>query len=154
LRVAQAIEAGLSHDEIVVQAERWINDTHIFVSVKTLKYMVRGGRVSYIKGFLANLLNINPIVSMDKKGNSFVFGNTFSQKSNMEKVMDHIYTICHDREVSNYIVLHAQNNDAAKWYAQKMNEFTGKTPVAVVNISPVIGSNAGIGTAAIALMFN
>jgi fatty acid-binding protein DegV len=34
-----------------------------------------------------------------------------------------------------------------------MNDFTGKEPVAVVNISPVIGANAGIGTAAVALMF-
>jgi fatty acid-binding protein DegV len=44
--------------------------------------------------------------------------------------------------------------DAAEWYTQKMNEFTGKMPVAVVNISPVIGSNAGIGAVSVALMFN
>jgi uncharacterized protein len=154
LRVAQAIEAGLSHNEIVLKAEKWIEDTRIFVSVKTLKYMVRGGRVSYVKGFIANLLNINPIVSMDKNGSSFVFGNTFSQKSNMEKVMDHISSICKDRGVWNYMVLHAQNNDAAEWYMEKMNELTGKMPVAIVNISPVIGSNAGIGAASVALMFN
>jgi DegV family protein with EDD domain len=154
LRVAQAIEGGLSHDQIVLRAEKWIEDSRIFVNVKTLKYMVRGGRVSHTKGFIANLLNINPIVSMDKNGNSFVFGNTFSQKSNMEKVMDHIYTICKNREVWNYIVLHAQNNEAAEWYKQKMNEFTGKMPVAIVNISPVIGSNAGIGAVSVALMFN
>jgi hypothetical protein len=154
LRLAQAIEAGLSHDEIVLKAKKWIEDSNIFVSVKTLKYMVRGGRVSHTKGFIANLLNINPIVSMDKNGNSFVFGNTFSQKRNMEMVMDHIYTICKDREVWNYIVLHAHNIEAAEWYSQKMKEFTGKNPVALVNISPVIGSNAGVGTASVALMFN
>jgi hypothetical protein len=154
LRVARAIEAGLSHNEIVLMAEKWIRDTRIFVSVKTLKYMVRGGRVSHIKGFMANLLNVNPIVSMDKNGNSFVFGNTFSQKRNMERVMEHLYNICKDLEVWNYIVLHAQNMDAAEWYTQKMNEFTGKMPVAVVNISPVIGSNAGIGAVSVALMFN
>jgi DegV family protein with EDD domain len=153
LRVAQAIEAGLSHDQIVAKAEKWIGDTRIFVSVKTLKYMVRGGRVSHTKGLIANLLNINPIVSMDHNGKSFVFGKTFSQQRNMEKVMDHIHTICKNREVWNYIVLHAQNTDAAEWYAQQMNELTGKKPVAIVNISPVIGSNAGIGAASVAFMF-
>lgn len=152
LRLAQAIEAGLSHDEIVLKAEKWIEDSSIFVSVKTLKYMVRGGRVSHAKGFIANLLNINPIVSIDKNGWSYVFGNTFSQKRNMEKVMHQIYKICKNREVWNYIVLHAQNNDAAAWYAEKMNEFSGKMPLAIVNISPVIGSNAGIGAASIAIM--
>jgi len=154
LRVAKAIEAGLSHDEIVMNAEKWIKDTRIYVSVKTLKYMVRGGRVSHIKGFVAKLMNLNPIVSMDEHGSSYVFGKTFSQKANMEKVMEHLSEICKDREIWNYIVLHAQNEDAAGWYTQKMNDFTGKMPVAVVNISPVIGGNAGIGAAAVALMFN
>jgi hypothetical protein len=153
LRAAQAIEAGHSHDDIVAMVSTWVKQTHIFVSVKTLKYMVRGGRVSYVKGFIANLLNINPIVSMNEHGASFIFGKTYSQQSNMEKVMLHIRSICKGRELWNYIVLHAQNEEAAAWYAQKMNDFSGKQPVAVVNISPVIGANAGIGTAAVSIMF-
>jgi uncharacterized protein len=153
LRAAQAIETGYPHDEIVEMAEKWIKDTYIFVSVKSLKYMVRGGRVSYLKGFMARLLNINPIVSMDGNGDSYVFGKTYSQRSNMEKVMLHIQTICNGREIWNYIVLHANNTEAAQWYTGKMKDFTGNEPVAVVNISPVIGANAGIGTAAVALMF-
>ena len=153
LRAAQAIEAGHSHDEIVAMVSAWIKDTHIFVSVKTLKYMVRGGRVSYVKGLIAKLLNVNPIVSMDENGASYIFGKTYSQQSNMEKVMLHLSSICKGREIWNYIVLHAKNEDAASWYSKKMKDFTGKEPVAVVNISPVIGANAGIGTAAVALMF-
>jgi hypothetical protein len=153
LRAAQAIEAGHSHDEIVAMVSAWIKDTHIFVSVKTLKYMVRGGRVSYVKGLIAKLLNVNPIVSMDENGASYIFGKTYSQQSNMEKVMLHLSSICKGREIWNYIVLHAQNEDAAEWYSRKMKDFAGKAPVAVVNISPVIGANAGIGTAAVALMF-
>lgn len=154
LRTAQAIEAGYPHNEIVEMTYNWIKNTHIFVSVKTLKYMVRGGRVSQFKGIVAKMLNVNPIVSMDENGASYIFGKTYSQQANMDKVMLHLHTICNGREIWNYIVLHAQNNDAASWYAEKMKAFTGKEPVAVVNISPVIGANAGIGTAAVALMFN
>ena len=153
LRAAQAIEAGNSHDEIVAMISTWVKNTHIFVSVKTLKYMVRGGRVSHFKGIVARILNVNPIVSMDENGASYIFGKTYSQQSNMEKVMLHLSSICKGREIWKYIILHAQNNDAATWYAEKMKAFTGKEPVAVVNISPVIGANAGIGTAAVALMF-
>jgi uncharacterized protein len=154
LRVAQAIESGLSHDQIVSHAEKWIRDTRIFVSVRTLKYMIRGGRVSYLKGMIANLLNINPIVSMDENGSSYVFGKTLSQKANMEKVMDHIKQISENREIWNYVVLHAQNSEAASWYTLKMKELSGRDPAAVVNISPVIAGNAGIGAASVALMFN
>lgn len=153
LRIAQAIEAGHAHDDIVAASEKWIRDSHIFVSVKTLKYMVRGGRVSYVEGVIARMLNVNPIVSMDENGKSFVFGAAFSQRSNMEKVMRHVSAMSKDRDIWNYIVLHAHNKEAASWYARSMQDLSGKGPVAIVDISPVIGAHAGVGAASVALMF-
>ena len=154
LRIAQAIEKGVANDAIIDQAARWIDHTRILVSVKTLKYMVRGGRVSPLKGLLAKLLNLNPIVSMDTDGNSMVFGKTFSQNSNMKKVMAHINRTSRDRTIWNYIVLHANNRPAADWYARQMTALTAKAPVAAVNISPVIGASAGLGAASVAFMFD
>jgi len=153
LRIAEAIESGQSHENIVELAEKWVADSRIYVSVKTLKYMVRGGRVSHFKGFIAKLLNVNPIVSMDENGKSMVFGKTYSQKSNMEKVMEHIKVISKEKSIWKYIVLHANNDEGAQWYTDKMKLLTGMEPTSVVNISPVIGANSGIGTASVAFMF-
>ncbi len=152
LRVAQAIESGLPHDQIVTLAERWARNARIFVSVKNLKYMVRGGRVSHTKGLIARILNINPIVSLDESGKALVFDKTFSQEANMKKVMKHVEKIKEEKDIWNYIVLHANNKKAADWYAGKMEGLTGLKPVSVVNISPVIGANAGIGSASVALL--
>ena len=154
LRAAQAIEKGLSHNEVVAMTEKWIENTRIFVSVRTLKYMVRGGRVSATKGLIATILNINPIVSIDKTGKAFVFDKAFSQKSNMEKVMGHIRKISESNRIWNYIVLHANNVKAAEWFSEKMETLTGRKPVSVVNISPVIGANAGEGAASVALLYD
>ena len=154
LRAAQAIEKGLSHNEVVAMTEKWIENTRIFVSVRTLKYMVRGGRVSATKGLIATILNINPIVSIDKTGKAFVFDKAFSQKSNMEKVMGHIRKISESNRIWNYIVLHANNAKAAEWFSEKMETLTGRKPVSVVNISPVIGANAGEGAASVALLYD
>jgi len=154
LRAAQAIEKGLSHNEVVAMTEKWIENTRIFVSVRTLKYMVRGGRVSATKGLIATILNINPIVSIDKSGKAFVFDKAFSQKSNMEKVMGHIRKISESNKIWNYIVLHANNAKAAEWFSEKMETLTGRKPVSVVNISPVIGANAGEGAASVALLYD
>jgi DegV family protein with EDD domain len=153
LKAAQAIEEGVTHDQIVAMAGKWIKNARIFVSVRTLKYMVRGGRVSAVRGLIARILNINPIVSLDETGKAIVFDKTFNQKSNMEKVMSHISTINPGKKIWNYIVLHANNDDAAAWYSEKMENLTGKKPVSVVNISPVIGANAGVGAASVALLY-
>ncbi|MCX6320373.1 MAG: DegV family EDD domain-containing protein [Bacteroidia bacterium] len=153
LKTAQAIEAGYSHDQVVNMAEKWTNNIRIFVSVGNIKYMVRGGRVSAVKGLIAQILNINPIVSIDESGKAIVFAKAFNQKANMEKVMAHIRKISQDKTIWNYIVLHANNIEAARWYSEKMEALTMKTPASVVNISPVIGVHAGIGAAAVALLF-
>jgi len=154
LRTAQAIEAGYSHEQIVNMAERWSNHLKIFVSVRSIKYLVRGGRVSAVRGLIARILNINPIVSIDETGKAIVFDKTFNQRANMEKVMGYITRISQEKIIWNYIVLHANNDEAAKWYSEKMENLTHKKPVSVVNISPIIGANAGIGAASVALLYD
>ena len=154
LRAAQAIEAGYSHDQVVNMAESWSNHLKIFVSVKSIKYLVRGGRVSAVRGLIARILNINPIVSIDETGKAVVFDKTFNQKANMEKVMGYVTKINQEKIIWNYIVLHANNDDAANYYSEKMENLTHKKPVSVVNISPIIGANAGIGAAAVALLYD
>lgn len=153
LRIAQAIEAGLPHDQIVEMAEKWITDTKILVSLKTLKYMVRGGRLSAARGLFARILNINPIVTVDETGRATVFDKAFGQRANMEKVIGHVRKTWQGRKIWNYIILHACNPEAAAWFSEKMEAITGMKPVSVCNISPVIGANTGIGTAAITFQF-
>jgi len=154
LRTAKAIESGLSHDQIVMMAENWATHLRIFVSVKSIKYLVRGGRVSAVRGIIARMLNINPIVSIDETGKAIVFDKSFNQRANMEKVMGYITKISKEKQIWNYIVLHANNEYASQWYSEKMENLIDKKPVSVVNISPIVGANAGIGAAAVALLYD
>ena len=154
LRTAQAIEEGYTHEQIVNMAENWTNHLRIFVSVKSIKYLVRGGRVSAVRGLIARMLNINPIVSIDETGKAIVFDKTFNQRANMEKVMGYITKISREKQIWNYIVLHANNDYASQWYSEKMEALIDKKPVSIVNISPIVGANAGIGAAAVALLYD
>ena len=154
LRVAKAIEQGLDHDEIVKKAEDWVKNTRILVSVKTLKYMVRSGRVSHAKGFIASALNLNPIVSVDEEGKSQLFDKTIGQKANLKKVLFHVKKITEGRSDVNYIILHANNREGAASFAGRVKEIIGTSPVAIQNISPVIGMHAGVGVVAVALDYN
>ncbi len=153
LKTAQNIEAAMTAEAIVKSLETDISNAKIFVSVKDLKFMIKGGRVSKPAGFIANILGINPVISMDEAGKSLLFGKTFSQKASLNKVFKHIEKISQGKSVWNYIVLHAHNPDGAKYAESKMMEITGKGPVSVVDISPVIGMHAGNGAIAVSLLF-
>lgn len=152
LRVAKAIEEGNSHNKVVELAEEWVKNVKVLVSVKDLKYLIRGGRLSATKGLIARILNVNPIVSIDENGKAIVFDKSFNQRATMEKVISYVKKMTAGKQIWNYIVLHAQNDEAAQWYSDRMEEITSLKPVSVVNISPVIGANAGIGAAAVAFI--
>ncbi len=154
LKTSQAIEEGKSYEEIIKSLEKWRENAKIFVSVKDLKYMIKGGRVSKPKGFIANALGLNPVISMDEDGKSLLFGKTFSQNSSLNKIFKHIAKLKKTKSIWNYIILHAHNQEGAIEVEAKMIEIVQKKPISVVDISPVIGMHAGNGAVAISLLFN
>jgi DegV family protein with EDD domain len=154
LKTAYYIANGDSLEYIVKSIAKEVVQSKIFVSVRDLKHMIRGGRVSKPKGIVANLLGINPVISMDEYGKSLLFGKTFSQDSSLKKIYNHIKRISTGKTVWNYIILHANNYDVALEVEKKMHKITGKDAISVINISPVIGMHAGNGAIAISLLFN
>jgi len=152
LRIAEAIREDIEHDKIVELAEQWISKTKIFVDIQTLKYMVRGGRVSPLKGLLAKILNLKPIISLDSEGKATAFGKSFSRKANMKKIIQIVKDLSSKGEIWNYALVHAQNLDRAQMYASKLEEALHKKPAYIIDISPVIGVHNGIGAVGISLM--
>jgi hypothetical protein len=152
LRVARAVEDGMSYEDIVSNIGEWQNKNRLLVSVKTMKYLVRGGRVSAMKGLVAKILNLKPIVSLDEEGKTVVFDKAFSQKGNIKRVFKHVEEINKNSEIWEYCILHAHNIDGAVDYANRMEKLLGMKPAYIQDISTVIGLNAGIGAVAIALM--
>lgn len=152
LRAAKEIHKGKSHDEIVRSVEEWISQTQILVDIQTLKYMVRGGRVSPMKGFLSKILNLKPMISLDSEGRGVAYGKSFSRKDSMKKIIQRIQEITQNRGLWNYALVHAQNRERAERYAEKIREFLHRDPAYIVDISPVVGVHNGIGAVGIALM--
>ncbi|MCX6561423.1 MAG: DegV family EDD domain-containing protein [Candidatus Aminicenantes bacterium] len=155
LLVARASElalAGRPHEEIVRLVESWVTKTRIFVDVLTLKYFIRGGRVSAVKGFLARMLAVKPILVIDEHGQATHAGKSFNRKGNMIKILSRVKRLAtHDR-VWGYALVHAKNPERVKAYEAKLTELLGRPPAYVMDVSPVIGVHSGVGAVAVAVM--
>jgi uncharacterized protein len=152
LQAAELIAAGVEHDELVRTIEQYIPGTKIFVSVATFKYMVRGGRVSPMKGFVANLLNFKPIVSLDEEGRGVAFANALTRKSNTKKILNIVQSIQEQHPLSKYCIVHAGAPDKASSYQELFTRMLGKAPDYVAEISPIVALNAGLGAVAVGLI--
>lgn len=152
LAAARDIDSGLDHDSIVKRVEEMIPKASTLVSVRTFDNLVKGGRVSPMKGWLANALNLKPIVAIDEEGKSTLYEKAFSQKGNVKKVLRIIAKRIQGKKVWKYTILHAHDPQAAEWMAGKVEEVIGKPPDYIVDISPVVGLNAGPGAVAISFL--
>ncbi|MCF7827161.1 MAG: DegV family EDD domain-containing protein [Candidatus Marinimicrobia bacterium] len=151
-RLAQAIDAGKNITELKALAQSYVEKTKVFVDVATLKYMVRGGRVSPLKGLVAKLLNLKPIISLDEDGKGVAYGKSFSRQGNMEKIKQMTVDFAEKGPIWNYAIVHARALDRAEVYAADLEKLLGKAPAYIQEISPVVGAHNGIGVVGIGIM--
>lgn len=66
LEAARALEAGVDRQAIVKRLTEIRARSHLFLTPSTLKYLQMSGRVGRLQGALGAMLNVMPIISLDK----------------------------------------------------------------------------------------
>ncbi len=153
LRAAKEIESGKSYKDITAKIDEWVSKSHLLASTKTLKYMIKGGRVSAVKGFFGKLLGVQPIIVVNKDGKTELFGKPKSQKQSMKMLMEEVGKMIAGKKVWGYAISHAKNLDGANNIANQMEELTGLKPEFINGASPVLGTHTGAGVIALSFMF-
>jgi uncharacterized protein len=153
MRMAEAIEKGATYTEALSKVDEWIQKSTVRVSVKTLKYIVKSGRVSPLKSFVANLLDIKPLISFDKNGSTYLFKKSLTEKGAMKKAIKSIGKLARTKRIWNYAITHSGNLPAAEWYAHEMERITGFKPAFIEHASPVLVAHAGPGVTCLSILF-
>jgi DegV family protein with EDD domain len=155
LRTLEALKEGPTHDELVDKIHSWIPKIRIYVVTKTVKYMVRGGRLSPVKGLVANMLNLKPIISFDEEGRAYSFNRSFGKRNSLKKIRKIIIEHLNSNTLWNYALIFSDPGEkqSAIEYGKKLTSLIGKPPAFIESIAPVVGVNAGPGTIAVMLMF-
>ncbi len=86
MKTQELILQGLSLDDIVEKMDHCIKQSKIYVSVKTLKYMVKNGRVSKVTGLIGKITNLKPVISIDENGKGIISDKGLSLKSSDQKI--------------------------------------------------------------------
>jgi DegV family protein with EDD domain len=69
---AKAVKAGWAKDKVLLLMERIGNASESMYTIKELKYLIHGGRISHLTGTIASLLDIKPLIGVEKKGGTYV----------------------------------------------------------------------------------
>lgn len=150
MKAAELIEAGKSMADVVETIESLRDQTEILVSVQTLKYMVRSGRVKKTVGLIGKITNLKPVISIDDTGEGIIFSKGFSLKGSTKKIKKHVKDVMAQQGIDRYAIVHANAKDRAHAYQDIFKDIIGKDPEYIMDISTIVAMSAGIGTVAIA----
>jgi DegV family protein with EDD domain len=69
---ARAVKAGWLKDKILALMETISSKSESMYSLKELRYLIRGGRINHIKGLFASILDIKPLIGVEKVKGTYV----------------------------------------------------------------------------------
>jgi len=149
---AEAIAEGCNLEQVrdrVLNARRYAK---IFVSLPSLDHLVRGGRIGKMRGWLARLLHLVPILSFDENGKVFGAAKTRPGQASWRKVVALVVKQARGLQGLRFLVCHAAAPEAAAFMAQALQTRFGLEQVDVLQVSPTVGAHVGLGVAAIAMI--
>lgn len=151
--VARAALAGKKLAECIEVANYYIENQQIYFLVDTLEYLKRGGRVGKAAAVVGSLLNIKPILSINKEGEIYsvekVRGKTKAFGRILELAKENI-----PAGPLSATVIHADTSDEATRWMEKLeeqSEYIIREKV-ITSIGPVVGTHTGPNTLAYILV--
>ena len=152
-RLAEAIEAGAEAADVAKLARRLVGRLRLLVAVKTVDWMVKGGRVSRGKGTFAKLLGVLPIMTLDREGKAVSDGLVRSFEGGIRRILRTIEKEVDPSRPIDFAVTHVNNEEDARALKREIEQrFTPRGEVFVLDAAPVLASHTGFGTTAVAYL--
>ncbi len=152
-KLADLRDEGKSMDEVYAWAEENKLNAHAWFFSTDLTFFVKGGRVSKTSGFVGGILNICPLLNMDRDGKLIPRQKIRTKKKVMEAIVEQMEQFAFDKtEYSGKCYIsHSACYEDAKAVAEKIEsrfpKLSGK--VEINDVGTTIGSHTGPGTVAL-----
>ena len=145
LKVQEYEEAGLAFDEVVKKTEEYIASMNTFFVLETLETLRKAGRLSSIKAFVANTLNIKPVMGSTKEGTIQQLGRARGMKKALMKMVEDAVASTKDCSERILAISHCNCPQRAEFVKEQILKLAKFKAVVVVNTAGVSSMYANDG---------
>lgn len=147
-------DMGMDGAQIKKRLEETAADSVIFVTVDTLKYLKKGGRITPAAAALGTLLRIKPVlIILGEKLDSFAKARTMKQAKTlmMNAIQKELDERLHDSECKDchLAIAHSDNEEAALEFKKEMEERFPDADIYLAPLSLSIACHIGPGSLAL-----
>lgn len=151
LSVARAALDGASLSDCTALAEKSRAYTGVYLTVETLEFLHRGGRIGGAQRFLGTALNLKPILAVEG-GRVEPVERVRTRSKALDRVVEIVAEKCAGKSPIRIATLHADSPNDAKSMLDKIIPMLNPIETVFAAVSPAVGANAGPGTVGLAYM--
>lgn len=140
----RALQAGWPVDRILKLLGKISHMSEGIYTLDTLKYLIHGGRISHLKGLLASVLHIRPIIGVDKElGKYYTLGQERTSKRALQKIAEIIAGLYPEGTPLRVQLLHGKNPEAVEMLRERMTAVFECHWSPTINVAPILGAHTG-----------
>jgi DegV family protein with EDD domain len=141
---ARALKASWPIKQVLALLERISATSDSAYTLQELKYLIHGGRISHMKGLIASVLNLKPLIGVEKVNGTYVqLGQERSFKRAVKGLVDRIAERYVPGSALRVQVLHSQNPHGAAMLRELVDQRFDCTWLPVGPMSLVLGAHTG-----------
>ena len=139
----QRQKAGEPLDAVANWVRRNIVRSHHWMTVNDLNHLRRGGRLSAANAIVGTMLNVKPILTIDKEGKVVAFDKVKGRRMAVNYLADKVKEFAGEPEENACVILHGDCLEDAQELRRQMENHTKFKETFLQNCGPVIGTHAG-----------
>jgi DegV family protein with EDD domain len=141
---ARALKAGWSLDRILDLLRGIQVKSEGIYTLQNLNYLIHGGRISHLKGLVASMLNIKPVIGVNHESGKYeTHAQEITLKRAINKLGDVITQIFPGEKVMRVQLLHGQNLEGVELLRKRMEQLFECHWEPTVPVAPVLGAHTG-----------
>jgi DegV family protein with EDD domain len=144
IAAARAQEAGGGLDAMLVAVEQARKSMAYYISLDTIEYLSRGGRISEAAKFLDSILHIKPLIYVNhEKGTVGASIPSRSRKAAVEELFREFFHHIDTNRPLHLTVLHNNALQEAEALAERVRSEFSPKEIFISIVSPVLGVHTG-----------
>ena len=141
---ARALKAGWPIEQVLALMERISAASDSMYTLTELKYLIHGGRISHMKGLIASVLNLKPLIGVEKVNGTYEqLGQVRSFKGAVKGLVDLMVREHAPGSALRAQVLHSQNPEGAAMLREQVDQRFDCTWLPLGHLSLVLGAHTG-----------
>ncbi len=147
IRVQECEEAGMAFDKIVEVVETYIGTQHTYFVLETLETLRKNGRLSNLKAFVANALNIKPVMGSTPEGSICQLAQARGMNKALKKMVEEAISKVDDSEERILAISHCNCPMRAKAVKEEIERITKFKKIIIADtagISSMYANDGGV----------